>query len=409
VRWISAGTFRYRTRSTKQALLSAHVFAATSTSPDTDFFSVDSLIAIRDHLLPGIWPMLFAFAICAVLVPPMIWVSRRAGVMAHPSERHPHSRPMPLLGGLAMFVGFGAAMLLFMSQADPGDRPGIIGVLAVSGLAAVLLIVDDRWSMPPLLKFGLQLAIALIAVVGLGKAFQITFVSVLGGHIVQLGLLAIPISLFWMLGMQNTVNLLDGVDGLASGVVMIVAVTLMFAAAGNHQPQVVQLAGALAGACGGFLLFNFSPARIFMGDSGSHFLGTALGMISILGVAKVAVAFALAIPILALALPIADTAWAIVRRGRIKASVATPDLKHIHHRLLDFGLNARQTCVVFYSASGLLGAVGLMIFGHQRILAVVLVTFLIIVSTAAADRLKKSTWRLEHPYLRRLLAEPSTR
>ncbi|TMD97661.1 MAG: undecaprenyl/decaprenyl-phosphate alpha-N-acetylglucosaminyl 1-phosphate transferase [Chloroflexi bacterium] len=245
-------------------MLSAHVFAATSTSPDTDFFSVDSLIAIRDHLLPGIWPMLFAFAICAVLVPPMIWVSRRAGVMAHPSERHPHSRPMPLLGGLAMFVGFGAAMLLFMSQADPGDRPGIIGVLAVSGLAAVLLIVDDRWSMPPLLKFGLQLAIALIAVVGLGKAFQITFVSVLGGHIVQLGLLAIPISLFWMLGMQNTVNLLDGVDGLASGVVMIVAVTLMFAAAGNHQPQVVQLAGALAGACGGFLLFNFSPARIFM-------------------------------------------------------------------------------------------------------------------------------------------------
>jgi UDP-GlcNAc:undecaprenyl-phosphate GlcNAc-1-phosphate transferase len=222
-------------------------------------------------------------------------------------------------------------------------------------------------------------------------------------------LLAVPISLFWLLGMQNTVNLLDGVDGLAAGVVLIVSVTLMFAAAGTHQTDVVQLSGALAGACGGFLLFNFSPARSFMGDSGSHFLGTALGVISILGVAKVAVAFALAIPILALALPIADTAWAIVRRGRVNTSVAQPDLKHIHHRLLDFGLNARQTCFVFYSASGLLGAVGLMIFGHQRILAVVLVTWLVLVSTFAADQLQKSNWRINTPFLRRLLAEPSTR
>jgi UDP-GlcNAc:undecaprenyl-phosphate GlcNAc-1-phosphate transferase len=385
-------------------LIPAHVLAAaTASSPDSDFFSIDSLIAIRDHLLPGVWPMLFAFAICAVVVPVMIWLSRRLGVIAHPSERHPHSRPMPLLGGLAMFAGFAVAMLVFLNQADPKDRGNIVGVLVVSGLAAVLLVVDDRWSLPPLVKFGLQLAVSLIAVVGLGKAFQITFVSLLGGHIIQLGVLAIPISLFWMLGMQNTVNLLDGVDGLAAGVVLIVATTLMFAAAGNHQPAVVQLAGALAGACGGFLLFNFSPARVFMGDSGSHFLGTALGMISILGVSKVAVAFALAIPILALALPIADTAWAIVRRSWLHSSVASPDLKHIHHRLLDFGLNARQTCVVFYCASGLLGAVGLMIFGHRRVIAVVLVALLVIVSTAAAERLQRSSWRLDVPYLPRLL------
>ena len=176
-----------------------------------------------------------------------------------------------------------------------------------------------------------------------------------------------------------------------------------------RQPDVVQLSGALAGACGGFLLFNFSPARIFMGDSGAHFLGTALAVISILGVAKVAVAFALAIPILALALPIADTAWAIIRRGRTKASVAQPDLKHIHHRLLDFGLNARQTCAVFYSASALLGAVGLMVFGHQRILAVVLVALLVVLSTAAAEQLQTATWRIDHPYLRRLLPQAGSR
>jgi len=381
----------------------------TASSSESDFFSIDSLIAIRDHLLPGLWSMLFAFAICAVVVPVMILLSRRLGVMALPSERHPHPKPMPLLGGLAMFVGFGATVLLFLPQVDPRERSGVVGVLLVSGLAAVLLVADDRWSLPPLTKFGLQLLIALVAVVGLGTEFQISFLSLPGVGIVRLGLLAVPVSLFWLVGMQNTVNLLDGVDGLAAGVVMIVAITLMFAGAGTHQPDVVQLSGALAGACGGFLLFNFSPARIFMGDSGSHFLGTALGVISILGVAKVAVAFALAIPILALALPIADTAWAIVRRGRTKASVAQPDLKHIHHRLLDFGLDARQTCFVFYSASGLLGAVGLTIFGHRRIVAVVLVTWLVLLSTLAADRLQKSGWRMNFPPLRRLLAEPTSR
>jgi UDP-GlcNAc:undecaprenyl-phosphate GlcNAc-1-phosphate transferase len=242
-----------------------------------------------------------------------------------------------------------------------------------------------------------------------GNEFQITFLSLPGIGIIKLGLLGVPVSLFWIVGMQNTVNLLDGVDGLAAGVVMIVALTLMFAGAGTRQPDVVQLSGALAGACGGFLLFNSSPARIFMGDSGAHFLGTALAVISILGVAKVAVAFALAIPILALALPIADTAWAIVRRGRTRAGVAQPDLKHIHHRLLDFGLNARQTCFVFYSASGLLGAVGLTIFGHGRILAVVFVAWLALLSTVAADRLQKSGLRIDMPYLRRLLAEPVSR
>jgi UDP-GlcNAc:undecaprenyl-phosphate GlcNAc-1-phosphate transferase len=388
-------------------LIAANVLTAPSS--ESDFFSIDSLIAIRDHLLPGLVSMLFAFAICAVVVPLMIVLSRRLGVMAMPSERHPHSKPMPMLGGLAMFIGFGAAVLLFLPQVSGPERTGVLGVLFVSGLAAVLLVADDRWSLPPLTKFGLQLLIALIAVVGLGKEFQITFVSLPGTGIIQLGLLAVPISLFWLLGMQNTVNLLDGVDGLAAGVVMIVAITLMFAAAGNGQADVVQISGALAGACAGFLLFNFSPARIFMGDSGAHFLGTALGVISILGTAKVAVAFTLAIPVLALALPIADTAWAIVRRGRTRSSVAQPDLKHIHHRLLDFGLNARQTCFVFYSASGLLGAVGLTIFGHRRIIAVVFVTWLVLLSTLAADRLQKSGWHIAFPYLRRLLDEPGTR
>ena len=215
--------------------------------------------------------------------------------------------------------------------------------------------------------------------------------------------------MFWLLGMQNTVNFLDGVDGLAAGVLCIVALILMLAAGELNQIDNVQLSGALAGTCAGFLLFNFHPARIFMGDSGAHFLGIALGMISILGVAKVAVAFALAAPVLALAVPIVDTGWAIVRRRIQKTPVGGGDRLHLHHRLQSFGLDARQTCYVFYAASALLGGLGLTLFGHGRILAVVVVASAALASTVAADLLQHAGLRIPAPFLRRLLAEPGTR
>ncbi len=372
----------------------------------SDFFSVAFLETLRDKVLPGLWPLLVALAVCAVLVPIAIRVSRRTGIVAMPGGRHAHASPTPLLGGLAMFVGFAVAVLIFVPSSTTRT-----GVLVVSGLAAVLLIADDRWSVSPGIKFAFQLLVALVAVAVFG--FVITYFGVPGTdgspRLEQLGWFAVPVSLFWLIGMQNTVNFLDGVDGLAAGVVVIVSLTLLIAAAGKDQIEVVQLAGALAGTCAGFLLFNFHPARIFMGDSGAHFLGAALAVISILGVAKVAVAFALAVPVLALALPIADTAWAIVRRRRVRTSVASPDLEHLHHRLQDLGLDPRQTCYVFYAATAVLGAVGLMLFGHQRVLVVVVVGVLVLASTVAADRLQKAGLRIPAPFLRRLLAEPGSR
>ncbi|MDQ6720310.1 MAG: undecaprenyl/decaprenyl-phosphate alpha-N-acetylglucosaminyl 1-phosphate transferase [Candidatus Dormibacteraeota bacterium] len=363
----------------------------------TDFFGGDALVNLRHHLLPGLWPLLGAFVLCIVFVPLMIAVARRTGLIAQPGGRHSHAKPTPMLGGLAMYAGFAGAVLAFM----PRDKH-TPGVLVVTGLAALLLIIDDRWHMRAVVKFGLQLAVAAAAVT-FGQDFWITFFGLPGNHVVVLGMLAVPVTVFWLLGMQNTVNFLDGVDGLAAGVVFIVAVTLMLAAGGRGQTDVVQLGGALAGTCAGFLLFNFHPARVFMGDSGSHFLGAAVAVISILGVAKVEVAFALVVPVLVLALPIADTAWAILRRGRDQASFARPDQEHLHHRLQDFGLDARQTCYVFYTATALLGALGLTIFGHGRVLAVVLVTSVALASTVAADLLQKAGWRVRVPYLRTLL------
>jgi UDP-GlcNAc:undecaprenyl-phosphate GlcNAc-1-phosphate transferase len=368
----------------------------------TDFIGGDALANLRNHLLPGLWPLLVAFAVCAVAVPLMIWVSRRTAMLALPGERHPHMKPTPLLGGVALYLGFAAAVLYFLP-----DNKDTAGVLVVTGLATFLLIADDRWQVRAAIKLGLQILIALVAILAFG--FKITSFGLPGDYVVQLQWLAVPVTIFWLLGMQNTVNFLDGVDGLAAGVIFIVAVTLMLAAAGLHSLPAVELAGALAGTCLGFLLFNFHPARIFMGDSGAHFLGTALAVIAILGVAKVAVAFALVVPVLALALPIGDTAWAIFRRRREGTSVAMPDLRHLHHRLQAFGLDPRQTCYVFYAASAMLGALGLTLFGHGRILAVVVATSAALASTVAADLLQKTGWRVRVPYLRRLLAEPSRR
>lgn len=367
----------------------------------SDFFSDAALASLTKHLLPGLWPFVVALIVCVAVIPIAIYLSRRFGWLAEPGGRHAHSRSTPLLGGLAMYLGFAVALALFAPEFNATP-----GVLIVSGLAMVLLAIDDRWPMQPWVKLAVQIGLALLAVVVFGV--QIKFFSLPGNHVVQLGLLITPVSLFWLVGMQNTINFLDGADGLAAGVTAIVAVVLMLAAGELRQLEIVKLSGALAGCCVGFLLFNFPPARIFMGDSGAHFLGIALGMISILGVAKVAVAFALAAPALALAVPIADTGWAIVRRRRQKASVSTPDLMHLHHRLQSFGLDQRQTCYVFYSASALLGAIGLTLFGHGRVLAVVLAATAVLVLTVATDLLEHARWRIPAPWLGRLLKVPES-
>ena len=368
-----------------------------------DFFSDEAITSLTQHLLPGLWPFIVAAIACAVAVPAAIVLSRRLGVVAQPGGRHAHANVTPLLGGVAMWAGFALAVIVFL----PRDTV-TLGVLLVSALATGLLMIDDRWSMRPLVKLAIQVGLALLFVLLFNT--QINYIGLPGGTVIHFAMpVAIFVSVFWLVGMQNTVNFLDGADGLAAGVVAIVAVVLMLAAGQRQQLEVVQLSGALAGCCVGFLIFNFPPARIFMGDSGAHFLGLSLGMISILGVAKVAVAFALAAPVVALALPIADTGWAILRRRRDRKSVATPDRLHLHHRLQSFGLNAQQTCFVFYAASGLLGALGLTLFGHGRILAVVLVVALVLTSTVVADLLLHTGWRVPAPWLRRLLAESGSR
>ena len=320
----------------------------------------------------AVLPFLVAAIVCIVAVPASMWLARRIGAVAVPDdERRLHAAPTPQLGGLAMLLGFGVAVIVFGGQIQ-SRWP----ILLVCLVVALVMAVDDMIDLPWWQK--------LVVILGAGAVFyalgiSITFVDLPGGHLVELGMFALPVTVLWVSGMEVSINFLDGADGVAAGVVGIVAMVALLAAVnrivhpGDVQSGVVILSGALMGCCAGFLVFNLPPARTFMGDTGAHFLGVALAAITIVGIAKIAVGLSILVPLIALALPISDTAWAIVRRRRAGISPATPDAGHLHHRLQARGMTPMETALTFYLTTGMLGCVGLAIFGHRTILDVAIV------------------------------------
>jgi len=310
---------------------------------------------------PAVWPFVVALAGTAIAVLPARWLAFRLGAVAEPGERRIHREPTARLGGLAIYLGFGISAALFSTNG------ATLGLLLSAAVITTLMVFDDLGGVRPLLKLVFQVVASLLAIAVFG--ISIHFIGLPGGHLVNLSLaVSIPLTLVWFVGLQNTVNFMDGVDGLAAGVVAIVAATLLLAAINRGETDIVILAGALIGACIGFLFFNWHPARVFMGDSGSNFLGFTLAALSVLSVAKGTVVLALVVPLAALAIPIVDTAWAIVRRRLRGKSIATPDTEHLHHRLLDFGLSPRETALVFYFGTAIFAAVGLAIYGHKKVL-----------------------------------------
>ena len=374
---------------------------ADATGGPDQFFSWQFVQVVAGNVRPGVGPGLVALGAAVALTAIAIWVSPRVGFLAHPGrDRDIHTRPIPFGGGLAMFGAFALATLLFHRTDATVSIPGL---LILCGLTAVVFTIDDRWGINAFVKLGIQVLVAVVAVQLFD--FKIGFVFLPLVHIPNLGLLILPVTVFWIVGMQNTVNLLDGVDGLAAGVVAVTAIVLLVASAGR-QPEVVVLAATLAGACVGYLVFNFNPARIFMGDSGAYWLGLALALLSVAGVAKVAIAAAVAVPLLAMAIPIVDTAFSILRRRLNGQKAFHADASHLHHLLLKAGLTPRQTCILFYCASGILGAAGLTVFGHRKVLAVVIVLMIVVLSTVLGERLRGAGARIPVPFgtvLRELL------
>jgi UDP-GlcNAc:undecaprenyl-phosphate GlcNAc-1-phosphate transferase len=305
--------------------------------------------------------LLFALLVSIAVTPIIGWLALKTGALVRPVSRSIHSRPVPHMGGLAIFMAFVASALLW----GRAPVPETWGVL-LGGLAMVLLgTIDDFKTLSPRLKLFGQVVIAVLVV--LYFDLRISFVTnpLTGGYIL-LGAWGIPLTVLWMVAMVNVMNLVDGLDGLAAGISTIASLTLLMVAFKAGQAHVMILAAALAGSTLGFLPYNFNPAKIFMGDSGAMFLGFTLAAVAVEGTLKSAATLALAVPVLTLGLPIFDTAFAIVRRVANGRSISEADRGHLHHRLLERGLTQRRACLVMYSISACLSGSALLLISNPQ-------------------------------------------
>lgn len=292
-----------------------------------------------------------ALGISLTLSPLLARLARRLGWVERPSARRIHREATPTLGGVAIFLAFFAGMSL-TGLPWPGGWALPLASLAL--LAAGL--ADDRFQLPAWAKLAAQVAVsAWVALAGV----RIEFVTHPLGGMIALGPWALPITVFWLVLMANMINLIDGLDGLAAGVASIAALPLLILALQRGQVWPAAAAAVLLVSLLGFLRHNFPPARIFMGDAGAQFTGWMLGIITAEGALKGAATLALAVPLMALGLPLYDTCFAILRRWRRGDPFYKADLGHIHHGLLAKGLAPRRVVVILYVVSGLLSLASL--------------------------------------------------
>ena len=323
-------------------------------------------------------PIIIGAFLVAVLVALFAtpWIRRVVGslrIVDHPDSRRTHDRVVPRGGGVAVLVAFllvGGGLVLFGSGLPgmPGPRSiqpnQLAGLFGGAILAAVIGAIDDRFDLHARWQLLGQLGVAGVAV---AAGITVNFVGdPFGPGIIPLAApFGIAFTVVWIVGMINSLNFIDGLDGLSTGIALIAAVTLGLVSltVQVNQPLVAVLCFALAGGLLGFLRWNFHPAAIFQGTAGVMVLGYVLGVLAILGSAKVVVA------LLVLAVPIIDTFWVIVRRLAARRSPFSPDRGHIHHRLLDLGLSHRSTVLLIYLVCATLGLMSLVVSNATGVLA----------------------------------------
>ena len=297
-----------------------------------------------------VFGLVLAYILSLIFTPLIKRMALKIGATDTPNSRKVHTKIMPRLGGGAIYAAFSLALLLTQ------DLNNYTVGLLIGGTVIMLVgFLDDVFGLSPKLKLLGQLIAALI-LIAFGYRVQFITHPWGAGSLIDLEYFTIPFTLLWIIGVTNAVNLIDGLDGLAAGTSAIAAITMALVAWSNNQGAAASLALILAASTIGFLRYNFHPARIFMGDSGSLFLGFTLGALAVSGLTKGATVISLFIPVVILGIPIMDTLFAIVRRFTNGKPIFQPDKKHLHHCLLDLGLSHKQTVLVIYFIDGCLGA-----------------------------------------------------
>lgn len=310
---------------------------------------------------------LLAFITAFVVTPYTIRLAKKVGAVDVPSDRRINRKKMPRLGGLAVIAGFLiSAVYLIITMAlerkinflEDGLNIKLLGILGGIVVLGIVCYIDDVKNIKPLAKLAGQIVASLI-VISSGVVINNFTIPFKENSVIINEVLSYIITLIWIIGITNAINLIDGLDGLSSGITLLSCISLIVVFSLNESPLIaIVLITALAGAIIGFLPYNFNPAKTFIGDVGSNFMGFMLAIISIMGVAKTYTALVLIAPILVLALPILDTIWAIIRRiikTKSIKGVFKADKGHLHHKLIARGYTQRQTVLILYGITATLG------------------------------------------------------
>ena len=296
-----------------------------------------------------------AFIVSFILTPYMAHVGKKQNMLDIPSHRKIHEEAIPNLGGIVIFFGF-LLSLLFVVQIE-----GQVKALLIGGVIILLLgVVDDIANLSPKHKFAIQMIPALIVIIYNSDLINSFIVNQLRSFDL-LGYLLYPILIFWIVGVTNSINLIDGLDGLACGVSIIALITFLILGLKLNLEALNLISIALAGSMLAFLRFNFYPAKIFLGDSGSTFAGFVLASTGALWVLNSRTAFFIFIPVIILALPIFDTLFAIWRRYRGHRPIFQADKGHLHHRLLARGISHKNVVLILWGISAICSVIALII------------------------------------------------
>jgi len=346
----------------------------------------------------------FGSAYLALLTTPMvIWLARRIGAVDRPGVRTVHERPVPRIGGVAIFLSAMALIVavIFLNngvgEAFRRVRFPLLTFLGSATLIFLVGLVDDLRGLPAKCKCVAELFIALVLCLA---GIQISEIALTKEWVLPLGVFGCPLTILWVVGITNAVNLSDGLDGLAAGVSAIACAVIAAFAILSGDVIMAVLMLALVGSLSGFLFFNSNPAKVFMGDCGSLFIGFTIAAASVMCMAKSAALVGLALPMLALGIPIFDTLLSILRRFLERRSLFAPDRSHFHHRLLELGLNQRCAVMLIYIATLLATGLGLVMLasasvGSLLVFGSALLMILLLFRAVGVIRLREVVARLQ--------------